>query len=155
MSFHQTKGMLARCLATENLLVEHNTNVTTASFDTERRILTLPVHKINNEYVYNLLVGHEVGHALYTPPNWAESIPNDVPYDFVNVVEDVRIEKMIQSKFPGLRRDFTRGYDELNNQDFFQLKEDHILLSSICTDHRLESRSGGASGSYGRVETDF
>ena len=30
-------------------------------------------------------------------------------FDFVNVIEDIRIEKFIQSKFPGLRRDFHKG----------------------------------------------
>ena len=145
MSFQETKGMLARCLATENLLVEHSSNVSTASFDTEKRILTLPVHKINNEFVYNMLVGHEVGHALYTPQNWVQEIPDDVPYDFVNVVEDVRIEKMIQSKFPGLRRDFTKGYDELNKQDFFALKNENIaemaLIDRINLHFKLGSRA--------------
>ena len=43
--------------------------------------------------VYDLLVGHEVGHALYTPAeNWTIDHP-DIPMSYVNVLEDVRIEK--------------------------------------------------------------
>ena len=37
----EIKGQLAKLLATEDLLIEHR-NVTTASFDVERRVLTLP-----------------------------------------------------------------------------------------------------------------
>ena len=62
----EVKGTLAKLLATENLTVEHR-KITTAYFDTERRILALPIWKQVTGDVYDLLVGHEVGHALYTP----------------------------------------------------------------------------------------
>ena len=62
----EIKGNLAKLLATENLVVEHR-NVSTASFDTGRRVLTLPVWNKASSTVYDMLVGHEVGHALYTP----------------------------------------------------------------------------------------
>ena len=38
----EIKGNLAKLLATENLIIEHK-SVDTASFDIERRVLTLPV----------------------------------------------------------------------------------------------------------------
>ena len=62
---HEVKGKLAKLLATENLLIEHR-NVETAQFDVVRRVLTLPVWNISSESVYDLLVSHEVGHALFT-----------------------------------------------------------------------------------------
>ena len=62
----EVKGTLAKLLATENLTVEHR-QVTTAYFDVEKRILCLPIWKTASNTVYDLLVGHEVGHALYTP----------------------------------------------------------------------------------------
>ena len=120
-NFLETKGMLAKLLATENLVVQHDSTAKTASFDTENRVLKLPVLKTPNENVYNLFVSHEVGHALQTPSNWKLDIDEDIPFDFVNVVEDVRIERFIQNKFPGLRVDFSRGYDELNQQNFFDI----------------------------------
>ena len=61
----EVKGTLARLLATENLTVEHR-KVSTAYFDTEKRLLCLPIWKNASNTVYDLLVGHEVGHALYT-----------------------------------------------------------------------------------------
>ena len=71
----EVKGTLAKLLATENLTVEHR-QVTTAYFDVENRVLCLPIWKHASETVYDLLVGHEVGHALYTP---AEGLECDVP----------------------------------------------------------------------------
>ena len=62
----EVKGTLARLLATENLTVEHR-KVSTAFFDVEKRLLCLPIWKTASNTVYDLLVGHEVGHALYTP----------------------------------------------------------------------------------------
>ena len=121
MSQLEIKGALAKLLATENLIVQHDGAAQTASFNTATRVLTLPILKIENSHVYDMFIGHEVGHALYTPENWRDVIPENVPFDFVNVVEDVRIEKLIQDKFPGLRTDFSHGYRKLNDEDFFEI----------------------------------
>ena len=110
------KTNLAKLLATENLVVEH-ANVETASFDVVNRVLTLPVWEAS-ENVYDMLVGHEVGHALYTPN---EMIDSDIPTSYVNVVEDARIERMIKSTYPGLIKSFASGYKELIKKDFFEI----------------------------------
>ena len=110
----EIKGNLAKLLATENLVVEHR-STSTASFDVDNRILTLPKWDRASSTVYDLLVGHEVGHALYTPL-WSGF---DCPKDYVNVTEDARIEKLMKRRYPGLRKSFFGGYAELNDQDFF------------------------------------
>ena len=72
MHTQEIKGNLARLLATENLIVEHR-KVPTAMFDVERRVLTLPLWDKASSTVYDMLVGHEVGHALFTPnEDWRE-----------------------------------------------------------------------------------
>ena len=118
MSTQEIKGALAKLLATENLTVEH-CKCETASFDVINRVLSLPLW-IASESVYDMLVGHEVGHALYTPADEWEGML-DVPKSYVNILEDVRIEKAMKDKFPGLRKDFFNGYKELNDKDFFGL----------------------------------
>ena len=142
MAFLETRGMLAKLLATENIVVEHDSSARTAAFDTLNRVLKLPVFKTENENVYNMLVGHEVGHALVTPTHWRDDLPSDVPPDFVNVIEDVRIEKFIQSKFPGLRVDFTKGYDELNEQDFFAIRDKDLSKFSLIDRINLHFKLG-------------
>jgi len=116
----EVKGTLARLLATENLVVEHRA-VQTASFDVNNRVLTLPIWKEASGTVYDLLVGHEVGHALYTP-----NIPIDAPKGFVNVIEDARIERLMKQTYPGLRRTFFDGYRELWHKDFFGVADEDI-----------------------------
>ena len=83
---HEVKGQLAKLLATEDLIVESK-KVDTASFNVHTRVLTLPMWDKASNNVYDALVGHEVGHALFTPDeNWLEKVA--VPPQFVNVVED-------------------------------------------------------------------
>ena len=116
----EVKGTHAKLLATEDLTVEHR-QVQTASFDVNNRVLTLPIWTDASNTVYDLLVGHEVGHALYTP-----NIPIDAPKGFVNVVEDARIERMMKHTYPGLRRSFYDGYRELWHKDFFGVGDEEI-----------------------------
>ena len=115
----EVKGTLAKLLATENLTVEHR-KVSTAAFDTERRVLILPIWKTASSTVYDLLVGHEVGHALYTP----NKDFGNVSKAFVNVLEDARIERLMKQTYPGLRKSFFEGYKQLWDQDFFGVKND-------------------------------
>ena len=110
------KTNLAKLLATENLVVEHK-SVETASFDVKNRILTLPIWNVS-DVVYDMLVGHEVGHALFTPE---ECRASDIPASFINVVEDARIERKIKTTYPGITKSFSAGYKELNKKDFFDI----------------------------------
>ena len=55
MATTEIQGMLAKLLATENLIVEHR-QVSTASFDIDRRLLTLPIWDGMKQYVYDMLV---------------------------------------------------------------------------------------------------
>jgi len=122
MSTTEIQGMLARLLATENLLVEHR-QVSTASFDIDRRILTLPMWDGVSKSVYDMLVAHEVGHALFTPlREWKrERHYKSIPFSYVNIIEDARIEALMKHRYPGLIRDFHHGYKALNHNDFFEL----------------------------------
>ena len=75
-----------------------------------------------------MLVAHEVGHALFTPFrewNFEENYKN-VPTDYVNVVEDARIERLMKNKFAGLSRDFYAAYNELHRDDFFCVNDEDI-----------------------------
>ena len=60
------KSVLAKLLATENVSVEHQ-KVQTASFDLKNRKIILPIWNDMSNELYNLLIGHEVSHALNTP----------------------------------------------------------------------------------------
>jgi hypothetical protein len=72
-----------------------------------------------------MLVGHEVGHALFTPDEewWVDY---QISPGIVNVVEDARIEKLMKRKYGGLAKCFYRGYNELHEDDFFKLEDENI-----------------------------
>ena len=116
---HEIKSQLAKLLATEDLIVEHR-SVETASFNVQTRVLTLPNWERASNDVYDALVAHEVGHALYTPDiEWFKTL--EIPPSFVNIVEDVRIEKLMKRRYAGLAKTFRRGYNELSDNDFFEV----------------------------------
>jgi hypothetical protein len=136
----EIKGQLAKLLATEDLLIEHR-RVSTASFDVERRVLTLPNWDRASSIVYDLLVGHEVGHALFTPnENWRDKV--NIPQQFVNVVEDVRIEKLMKRKYPGMVKTFYRGYSELADEDFFAIADEDISQMNLADRANLYFKIG-------------
>ena len=133
----EVKGTLAKLLATEDLIIEHR-NCETAQFDVERRVLTLPIWDQATEAVYDMLVSHEVGHALYTPRSWDFK---EVPQSFLNVVEDARIEKLMKRRYQGLPKTFFAGYKELSEQDFFEV-EGNVTRFSLIDKINLQYKIG-------------
>jgi len=122
----EQKSQLAKLMATENLRVEHQ-KIRTAKFDTKNRVLYLPVWQNMTGVLYDLLTGHEVGHALFTPTEgWHDAVLDKSKgrhyKHFLNVVEDARIEKKVKRRYPGLRLSFQKAYSELNDRDFFGLQ---------------------------------
>ena len=127
---HEIKSQLAKLLATEDLVVEHK-KVQTASFNVHTRVLTLPMWEKASNTVCDLLVGHEVGHALYTPDeDWLKD--HKIPPQFVNIAEDVRIEKLMKRRYPGLAKTFYNGYKEFSDDDFFQIKDDELETYNLA-----------------------
>jgi len=120
----EVKGSLARLLATEDLVVEHK-KVETACFNVHTRVLTLPMWEKASDNIYTMLVLHEISHALWTPNyDWTKECK--VPATFVNICEDVRVEKLCKRKYPGSPKSFYSGYKELAEQDFFQIEDEEV-----------------------------
>ena len=125
MNIQASKSILAKLLASENITVSHQ-NVKTAYFDLKNRTMVLPVWKDMDGDLYDLLTGHEVGHALNTPQQgWHNEVAATEKKfkDFLNVIEDARIEKLVKRKFPGLSKSFARAYASLYERDFFGIKK--------------------------------
>ncbi len=140
MNRHQIKSQLAKLLATEDLVVEHK-HVETASFNVHSRVLTLPMWEKASNSVYDMLVGHEVGHALYTlDENWLDRYYMNP--SFFNITEDARIEKLMKRKYPGLRKSFYNGYQELSEKDFFDLKDKDVSKMGLADRVNLHFKIG-------------
>ena len=136
----EVKGTLAKLLAQEDLIVEHR-QVETAQFDVEKRILTLPMWEKAEASVIDMLIAHEVGHALYTPNEW--DFVGQIPLSYVNVIEDVRVEKLMKRRYAGLPKTFYNGYKDINKKDFFQLQfrdlEEFALIDRINLFYKVGS----------------
>jgi len=144
----QSKSNLARLMATENIFIEQK-KVSTAFFDLENRTLTIPVLNGNlSAELYDLLLGHEVGHALETPKEgWHHSVVDlKVNRTILNVCEDARIEKKIKRKFPGIRPSFLKGYRELMDMDFFGVKGYDLNYLNFIDRLNLYTKGGSTQG---------
>jgi hypothetical protein len=137
----ETKSQLAKLLATENITLQHNPGVQTAYFDIKSRLLVLPVWQNISEDLYDMLVVHEVGHALDSDlEGWMGGIDKiaakyhakatnrnkSVIKDFLNVVEDARIDKRQKRRYPGSRKNYVKAYKELHERDFFKIKNEDV-----------------------------
>ena len=137
---HEIKSQLAKLLATEDLVVE-NKYVETAQFNVHTRVLTLPVWERASAQVYDMLVAHEVGHALYTPDSdWFKD--RKISPQFVNIVEDVRIEKMMKRRYAGISKTFHRGYSELADEDFFCIENEDVNKMNLADKANLYFKIG-------------
>lgn len=147
-AFQERKSLFTQLLAQENLTVNF-ANVKTASFDVKNRVVTLPIFQVLDSDIYDLMAGHETGHALFTPlAGMHETIidpKTKKPSGFksyLNVVEDARIERKVKENFAGLANIFARGYRELNNLDFFELKGKDIRAMLLIDRINLHCKLG-------------
>ena len=147
MKLTERKSNLAKLLAKENIVVTQG-NMKTAYFDVKNRVLGLPTWKNRADRadaVYDMLIGHEVGHALYTPEDaharYEKACPS-APFDVCNIVEDIRIERLIKAAYPGLPRLFNTAYSELVEADFFGIANKDIKKLNFLDRLNLRGKVG-------------
>lgn len=127
-----SKDLLAKILATENLTVLHQ-KVHTAMFDTKNRVLYLPIWQDMEGFLYDMFVAHEISHALHSHVDVESEIKKLMAAmqfgksvasvkSLLNVIEDIRIEKLIKNRYPGIRKVFPLAYQNLLARDFFGTK---------------------------------
>ena len=144
------KSLLAKMLATENIHVVHK-KMPTAYFDTKNRELGLPILKEMNGDIYDLMCLHEVGHAHWTDNDeWMSIVKkktdDDIPKSFINVTEDVRIERKIKDKYPGGVKSFLRGYAKLYKDDFFGTSNMDYETMNLADKINLHAKVGSLTG---------
>ena len=124
----KNKSTLAKLLAEEDIFVVHK-KMDTAYFNPKSRELGLPIWKDEEmtKDIYDLMVCHEIAHALWTPLDMLETAAvRKINHSFVNIVEDARIERMVQDRYPGSVAVFNRGYRDLTAKDFFGIADKDV-----------------------------
>ena len=143
-------SIFARALATENLSFSFDATAETASFDVKNRHLVMPVWDVS-ETVQTMLVAHEISHALWTPYDRSEELLAEAEMQgynkvvlqrIANVIEDVRIEKLMKEKYPGTRRDFFLGYKEIMDRDMFHLRTIDLNRASLISRLNIHYKFG-------------
>jgi hypothetical protein len=142
----ESTDLVAKLLAREDITIVHRKGAVTASFDGVSRTLTLPIWQDMSADLVDMLVAHETGHALHTPAGEKPIIDAIASIDsnesqwsivktYLNVIEDIRIEREIKEEFPGVKRSFARGYRELLEKNFFDI--DAIPMESRTLADRI------------------
>jgi hypothetical protein len=142
-----SKSLLAKLMATENITIEQR-KVDTAYFDLKNRVLCLPILKSDlHSYNYDHFIGHEVGHAHWTPIEYsteAKKLGNKS--SVLNVVEDARIERKIKYKYPGLKNSFFKSYNDLIERNFFGTQGKNINSYNFIDRANMYLKGGPAQG---------
>jgi hypothetical protein len=96
----------------------------------------------------DLLVGHEVGHALDTPQSYVESAKagGSAFSTFLNVVEDARIERRMKDRYPGLRKPMAIAYRQFTERDFFGIKGQDVNALMLIDRINLHFKLGAIAG---------
>lgn len=117
--------ILATCLSQEGITITH-ANKFKASFDIKTRVLTIPSTKFSvDKDVTIALTLHEVGHALYTGLEYGEAQKeHKIPNSLINIIEDIRIEKLIKRKYKGAKRVMIRSALKLFKDGLFGTPEE-------------------------------
>lgn len=144
-------SILAKLLAREDLTVVFSPSSDTAYFNGATRMLTLPVWENMSDELTEMLVAHEVGHALHTPAgedpivSAIRSIDPNMSAEaksYINIAEDARIEQEIKSEFPGSRKTFAMGYRDLLNRDMFDLDSIPMEERTLCDRINIHAKIG-------------
>lgn len=136
--FDDAKRIVAKLMARENIAVQVVAGAHTAYFDVANRMLVLPDWQGLTVEQFDMLIGHEVGHALFTDISYVDSVVKQKGLmSYFNVVEDARIERKMKNVYPGLGRAFYESYLRFTqNGPLFQLANggtDIVLSGSGVT----------------------
>lgn len=155
----QLSAKVSRLIAEENIAIVYSTEVNTASFDSVARQLTYPYSLVlDNEDIHDLMMHHEIGHAKYSKleQKWKEAVANRTSM-YVNIIEDIRIEKMVKKDYPGCVKNFNEGYKKLLEMEFFG-PIDELAMTRFANRLNVYSKIGPITGSFFKFnekETDF
>lgn len=153
----ESNDILAKLLANENINIVRG-QVTTASFNIATRTLVLPQWKNLEAVTEEMLILHEVGHALFTTDEYSES-QKDRPRSFghyLNVVEDARIERKMKDRYPGARKTFIGGYADLAARDFFEIAGRNLTAYNFIDRINLYFKLGAKCGvKFSKSEINF
>ena len=126
--------MFLKFMAKRGISIEYG-DVQTGYYDLENNVITLPNYVLDDIDLFIRFGTHEAAHSLFTPKffysehntmsrsdsNTRSITVNGKTYNLsrdlfscINIVEDIRIEKLIRQHFPGLIAPYRRSAEKLS-----------------------------------------
>ena len=126
--------LFLKFMAKRGISIEYG-DVQTACYDLENNVITLPNYVLDDIDLFIRFGTHEAAHSLFTPKffysehnttsnsysNTRSVTVNGKTYELsrdlfscINIVEDIRIEKLIRQHFPGLIAPYRRSAEKLS-----------------------------------------
>ena len=128
---------------------------TSAYMNMDTMEIRLPNYITKDRDIYLMMGSHEVSHCLHTPrdfykqhdKNKSDKIAgikiNRKFHSCINIVEDIRIEKLIRNKFPGFVATYQRAYEKLiKTNPHFQLTQKDWDNSDIANKVNIKAKLG-------------
>jgi hypothetical protein len=112
--FDESKRAVANLMARENITVQVVSGADTAKFNPTTRVLIVPNWVGLTVEQCDLLMSHEIGHALFTDRKMDLSKISKGLFTYLNIIEDARIERKMKAAFPGIGPTFFKGYREFH-----------------------------------------
>lgn len=151
-------SILAKILSSENIFLSVQEGTGTAFFDLKKRMLSIPEWMFGDEDFYMMVLGHEIAHCVFTPYEGWMNIRKHPKYDpkndqikkyimsATNILEDIRIDQLIQNRYPGLRKHYRASVKFIIETNFFKLKENEdpnirSFLNRICIYSKSDARN--------------
>ena len=156
----------ASLLATEDISVVIDSTADTTYFDLESRRVIMPVWRNMSTQLTDMLIGHEVSHALHTTCDLpatldhiagrlSRTMPRGLIMGALNIVEDVRIDRLIQRRYRGLVSDYAVGYTEMRNMDLFGLKGENPNEREFLDRLNLHAKGYAGEVNFSNDEQNF
>lgn len=149
-----------KVISQSNQLTIIYANVDTAFINVETKEVTLPNYIIHDRDMYILMGSHEISHAIHTPSvfyaqhnntdNHNDKTPiikgiklNKNLFACINIVEDIRIEKLIRNQFPGFVSIYKAGYKKLlDTNPNFKVTDASWKKMSLSNKINVKSKAG-------------
>jgi hypothetical protein len=118
-NFDDAKRLVAKLMARENITVQVVDGLSDCALRyVVRRVLSHSELDQPDREQFDLLIGHEVGHALFTDNAYIETITGLKKHpglmSYFNVVEDARIERKMKNVYPGLVKHVLRSVQDVH-----------------------------------------
>lgn len=150
---------VTRLIAQENINVTYSEDAKTASFTPATRTITYPYSMmLEDQDIHMIFIFHEVGHAIFSEniELFDLGVKNGIATEF-NITEDIRIERLIKNKYPGVIKNFVNGYKKLLEKNFFG-PVDRINMLSFSNRLNIYAKLGPIAGKFiefTKEEIDF